>query len=65
VLYIGDIDDDCHYVGAVNVVITHEFACNICGLVVTGPEAVGLAGLPDQFEVEDDEPDYEPEYGND
>jgi hypothetical protein len=26
---------------------------------------VGLAELPDQFEVEDDEPDYEPEYGND
>jgi hypothetical protein len=65
VKYIGDVDDDDHYVGLVNVVNTDEFACGTCGLVVTGPDAVDLADLPEQFEVEDDGPDYEPEYGND
>ena len=64
-LYIAEIDEDGHYVGNVIIVITDEFACGTCGLMVTGPEAVGLAELPDQFEVEEDGPDYEPEYGND
>lgn len=63
--YVGEIDEEGHYVGTVYSVITDEFACSACGLMVLGPGAVGLADLPDQFDVNDDEPDFEPEYGND
>lgn len=48
-------------------VSAESFACNNCGLILSGPQELAAAGIPDLFEVTetDDSFDYEPEYGND
>lgn len=61
----GDDEDDPGTIWATVTVPSDYFSCSTCHLVLDRFELIEQAGLPESFEVIDDDPTPEPEYGND
>ena len=60
-------DDYCDPISAwaTSTVPTDYFSCPACHLVLDSYELIEQAGLPTTFDVIDDDPPEEPDYGND